>query len=476
MPSYSKACFASLFGAVTALSPLSFDLGNAPLSTALAATEGVGGKARINLAGKLKTLSQEIAASACDIGAGLDLEVAEADLEKSLHDFERILAALEHGDVLLGVPTPETDIKTLHALGSIHTIWDPMDAAVKTLLENGDAQAATLIVQQNLALLDTADILASQIAGQYSDPDQLLQVDAMAIGIAGRQRMLAQRIRKEACELNSADSGITDPAGFRETVTVFERSLAALRDGMPDAGVRPPPNEGIRTELDKAWSHWNSVKPVLEKLAQSGNGTSDDIHQINEIAHALMVEMDNIITRYMLAIPGSTDVYRVPLRGFAESELAAWMEDTAVIDALRAQNANNAGVTQYKIDTMDKQWRSETGLSQHPMIDDLMSRPASIYLQEHQAETAGFVTEVFVMDNIGINVAQSAVTSDYWQGDEAKWQETFGNGSGEIHISEVEFDDSTQVYQSQVSMPVFDPDTRELIGAVTFGINVQSLL
>ena len=80
------------------------------------------------------------------------------------------------------------------------------------------------------------------------------------------------------------------------------------------------------------------------------------------------------------------------------------------------------------------------------------------------------------MDNRGLNVAQSVETSDYWQGDEAKWQETFGNGSGDIHISEVEFDESTGSYQSQVSMPISDPDTGELIGAITFGINVQSLL
>ena len=479
MISYTKASLASVFGVVAALSPLNLNvaiLSNAPVGAAMAMTEGDGGKARINLAGKLKTLSQEIAASACDIGAGLDLELAEADLERSLYDFESIIAALEHGDVLLGIPSPEEDLKTLHAIEQLHIVWDPLDAAVKTLLENGDAQAAKLILAQNLELLNSADILASQITGQYSDPAQLLQVDAMAIGIAGRQRMLSQQIRKEACELNNVDSGITDPTGFQATVDIFEKSLVALRDGMPDAGVRPPPNEGIAEELNKTWEHWSGVKPILEKIAQNGSGTSEDIHQVNEIAHKLMLDMDNIITRYMLAIPGSEDVYRVPLRAFAETKLTAWMEEPTVIDALRAQNSNNAGLTQTRIDALDKQWRSETELILHPLIDEVMSRPASVWLKEKQDTTAGFVTEVFVMDNVGINVAQSGVTSDYWQGDEAKWQETFGNGSGEIHISDVEFDDSTQVYQSQVSLPIFDPDTSELIGAVTFGVNVQSLL
>jgi hypothetical protein len=82
------------------------------------------------------------------------------------------------------------------------------------------------------------------------------------------------------------------------------------------------------------------------------------------------------------------------------------------------------------------------------------------------------------MDNHGLNVAQSAVTSDFWQGDEDKWQQSYGDGTGDgaVHISEVEFDESTGVFQSQVSLPIKDPATGKLIGAITFGVNVQSLM
>ena len=97
---------------------------------------------------------------------------------------------------------------------------------------------------------------------------------------------------------------------------------------------------------------------------------------------------------------------------------------------------------------------------------------------EEQLATAGFINEIFVMDMKGLNVAQSAVTSDYWQGDEDKFQLSYGDGTGAgaVHISEVEFDDSTGVFQSQVSLPVRDLATGDLLGAITFGVNVQSLL
>ena len=36
-------------------------------------------------------------------------------------------------------------------------------------------------------------------------------------------------------------------------------------------------------------------------------------------------------------------------------------------------------------------------------------------------------------DNKGLNVGQSDVTSDYWQGDEAKWKKSYKMGAGAVH-------------------------------------------
>jgi Type IV pili methyl-accepting chemotaxis transducer N-term len=456
MTRFGRAAVCAVLGIATAISPTTFN--NRSSGAALAANEpGSGGKARINLSGKLKTLSQEIAAASCNLAAGFDAETAREELRQAQADFDHILTALQDGDDLLGVPSPEQAVKTLAVISRPEENWAPIEGAISDLLGNGnETGASALVSEKNYDLLDAADILVSQLSGQYADPEQLLQVDAMAIGLAGRQRMLSQELRKQACELNSAATS-TNPEALQETAQIFERSLVALRDGLEEAGVRPPPNEGIRDEINRAWQQWSDAKAIFDELAASGHASEQDIVQVNAISLALLKNMDNIVTRYLIAIPGSEDVYRVPLRGFAESELRAWTTEPLVIEALRSQNTDHRGISNGRIEILDQQWRAETKLPVHPLIDDLMERPASRWLQDKQAETAGFVTEVFVMDDVGLNVAQSAVTSDYWQGDEAKWQETYGNGSGEIHISEVEFDDSTQVYQSQVSLPVLTP-------------------
>ena len=108
------------------------------------------------------------------------------------------------------------------------------------------------------------------------------------------------------------------------------------------------------------------------------------------------------------------------------------------------------------------------------MIDGVLANELSIYLAAAAAESEGLLTEVFVMDAKGLNVGQSSVTFDYWQGDESKWKKTFLAGKGAVFIDKVEEDESTQTFQTQVSLAIADP-SGNVIGAVTFGINVEQL-
>lgn len=173
--------------------------------------------------------------------------------------------------------------------------------------------------------------------------------------------------------------------------------------------------------------------------------------------------------------PAQASDVNTQLMELAESELASWLQNQDLLMAVTEQNARNSGLSQDDIDALDQTWRAEISASSSPLIDDVLDRPASEYLRERKEETNGLITEVFIMDNLGLNVAQSDLTSDYWQGDEAKFQDTYGKGVGSIHISEVELDESTGTYQSQVSMVVTNQATGEAIGAITFGVNVDYL-
>lgn len=165
--------------------------------------------------------------------------------------------------------------------------------------------------------------------------------------------------------------------------------------------------------------------------------------------------------------------YRQAIRSEVVPDVKAWANSPSVINAINEQNRRHATLTSDQIERLDRAWREETKTASGPTIDGVLGNDLSSYLRKVQRDAQGLYTEIFVMDNKGLNVGQSNLTSDYWQGDEAKWQKTYLAGADSMLIDEVEFDESTQTFQSQLSLPVIDPATDQVIGAVTVGVNVE---
>lgn len=168
--------------------------------------------------------------------------------------------------------------------------------------------------------------------------------------------------------------------------------------------------------------------------------------------------------------------YNSAMKTYLESNILSWSSDRAIIDAIAAQNTRTAGMTAEEIETLDLKWRAEIGAGSTPTITPVLTGPLSDMLRSHVAKSGGVITEVFVMDAQGLNVAASDLTSDYWQGDEAKHQQTYGVGAGAVHYGEVEFDESSQQYQAQISITLSDPATGAPVGAMTVGVNADSLM
>ncbi len=152
----------------------------------------------------------------------------------------------------------------------------------------------------------------------------------------------------------------------------------------------------------------------------------------------------------------------------ANAELSALGADPIIVAAVKAENAK--GKTLEQIQATDQEWQKTAGVT--PFMKAMMESPCGQYLRKMQ-EAKPFLAEVFVMDNLGANVAMTDKTSDYWQGDEPKFTESYKAGKGAIHISKVKFDDSTQSYLVQVSVPVKDGD--QAIGAITIGVDLDAL-
>lgn len=161
------------------------------------------------------------------------------------------------------------------------------------------------------------------------------------------------------------------------------------------------------------------------------------------------------------------------MKTYVETEVRAKMADPIIVAAVTGANASNAALSPNDILTLDGQWRAEVG-KDSALIKGVAENPTSAMLRDLVSASGGKITEVILMDAQGLNVAVSDVTSDYWQGDEDKHSQTFAVGPTAVHVSEIEFDESSQTYQAQVSFTITDPATGLAIGAATIGLNAEA--
>lgn len=169
------------------------------------------------------------------------------------------------------------------------------------------------------------------------------------------------------------------------------------------------------------------------------------------------------------------DEFTPALEEYLNANISPWATDPIILDALRESNTHRADFDAARVTALDMAWQDEVGKPDTPTITPVMTHPASDFLRGQAAASGGVIEEIFIMDQTGLNVAASVVTSDMWQGDEAKFIETHDVGAGAVHISDVEFDDSAQTYLAQISISISDPETDELLGAMTVGLNAESL-
>ena len=167
---------------------------------------------------------------------------------------------------------------------------------------------------------------------------------------------------------------------------------------------------------------------------------------------------------------GSASAEKAPQKilDLANTTLAAYGTDPIIVNAVKAENAK--GKTLAQIQELDKKWMADSGIADY--MKTIMDSECGIYLRKIQ-KSQPYFAEIFVMDNLGANVAMSDKTSDYWQGDEAKFIKSFNDGAGAIFVDDVKFDDSAQSYLVQASVPV--KDGAKVIGAITFGLDVEKV-
>lgn len=179
-------------------------------------------------------------------------------------------------------------------------------------------------------------------------------------------------------------------------------------------------------------------------------------------AAAAMEQMKKAVFANPVAAPA--------LQKYAAEVLLPQSVNPVFVRGVRERNAQKTPLD--KISAIDKEWMASPSTT--PFKNTLLASPVSRELQKLSTGATKAVREAFVMDNQGAVVGETNPTSDYWQGDEKKWTESFNGGLGGVSVAPAQFDESAKAVLQQISLPVWD-EQGTVIGAVTWGVVLERI-
>jgi len=114
--------------------------------------------------------------------------------------------------------------------------------------------------------------------------------DAAAINMAGRQRMLSQKVAKEAL---LAGQQIESRESVMKTIALFERSHQALLTGDEELGIQAVEDAGVRQQLSVVERLWRDYKrDIIAYLDKPGE---EMLRAIKQASPEVLKEMNNAV-------------------------------------------------------------------------------------------------------------------------------------------------------------------------------------
>jgi len=130
--------------------------------------------------------------------------------------------------------------------------------------------------------------------------------------------------------------------------------------------------------------------------------------------------------------------------------------------------------------TIDSKWQALAPLAMPELAARILALPGSRALEAWHRSRDGLVTEAMLINRMGTVAAMSRLTSDYWQGDEPKFQLAMQGAGGDpgraLFISPIRYDSSTGRFQIDVSAPVLSGNGDQPEGVVVVGLDIESAL
>ena len=247
-------------------------------------------KKRVNLSGKQRMLTQRMSKLA--LLASLNIDRAE-NVKKLVADaklYNQTLNGFIKGDKSLGLQ-PCKDKAVAQEVSVVKEKWKPFLEAIIKIVKNQDkdSKALNYIIEHNEDLLAASNELVNRFVKASPAKNYLEKSMLNVINIAGRQRMLTQKMTKE--KLLIAAKKLPYKEKLQKTVNLFDSSLKELITGDAEKSIVKPTEKSIKEQLDKVAQIWAKLKPLYEKE----NLSKEELKTIINENPTLLFEMNKMV-------------------------------------------------------------------------------------------------------------------------------------------------------------------------------------
>ncbi len=126
-----------------------------------------------------------------------------------------------------------------------------------------------------------------------------------AINLAGKQRMLTQKMSKEAMLVALGIDKEKNLESLKKTRDLFDKTLAGLRDGDADLGLSKTKKPKIRKQLKKIGKLWKDFDKAVSQIITTGEVSKEDVNVIADLNLPLLKQMNKGVKFYEASAAGS---------------------------------------------------------------------------------------------------------------------------------------------------------------------------
>ncbi len=138
--------------------------------------------------------------------------------------------------------------------------------------------------------------MSSSIQAHEIKKEQKFQ-QSIVINLAGKQRMLTQKMSKEALLIAKGIEVEKNKKNLKDTIALFDKTLKGLRNGDKDLNLQKIENKAIIKELDNVLTLWKSFKTHVTHIAQ-GEINKKTLEAIDQGNIPLLKNMNFVVEMY----------------------------------------------------------------------------------------------------------------------------------------------------------------------------------